>query len=175
MAKVFAKIREVEADKPEFKTEFRPGDRIQVISGAFEDSEGTVVEVKPDLDVIRANLSIFGREAPVDLGLSQVLLLESGAELKKPKKRGRKPKNALESESVEETMDILGRDADEPEHPVEVAATAMKTSAVPESSSGGTGKDRQRSERKSTAKKEAAKDVLDFLDDDSGFEEAMTY
>lgn len=72
MKNVFSRIEEAESAKPEIKTTIRPGHSIKVISGSFVDNLGTVIEVKPDLNVVRARLLIFGRETAVDLQFNQV-------------------------------------------------------------------------------------------------------
>jgi transcriptional antiterminator NusG len=45
---------------------------VQIISGPFSDFTGTVTEVQPDKEKLRATVSIFGRETPVELVFSQV-------------------------------------------------------------------------------------------------------
>lgn len=48
------------------------GDVVQIVSGPFSDFTGTVTEVQPDKEKLRATVSIFGRETPVELVFSQV-------------------------------------------------------------------------------------------------------
>ncbi|MFM7389198.1 MAG: transcription termination/antitermination protein NusG [Vampirovibrionales bacterium] len=47
-------------------------DHIQIISGPFTDFEGTITEVMPEKEKLRAVVSIFGRETPVELMFNQV-------------------------------------------------------------------------------------------------------
>jgi transcriptional antiterminator NusG len=49
-----------------------PGDRILVLSGPFKDFEGEVIEVSPERSKLKALLSIFGRDTPVELEFNQV-------------------------------------------------------------------------------------------------------
>jgi transcription termination/antitermination protein NusG len=104
MRGIFARIRDAESAVPEVKTQFRPGDLVRVASGAHTGSEGTVVEVKPDLDTITTTLVVFGHETPVELQLNQVELVTSAAELNPPKKRGRKARAALEADAREAAL-----------------------------------------------------------------------
>lgn len=99
MRGIFEKVSEAEAALPEGKTDFRPGDLIRVLNGPYQDSEGLVAEIKPDVDVIIATLVVFGREAKVELQFAQVELVKPATELNPPKKRGRKSKADLEAEA----------------------------------------------------------------------------
>jgi transcriptional antiterminator NusG len=48
------------------------GETIRVNSGPFENFEGVVKEVLPDRGKIRVNISMFGRETPVELDYEQI-------------------------------------------------------------------------------------------------------
>jgi transcriptional antiterminator NusG len=48
------------------------GDKIKVLTGPFKDFEGEVVEVSPERSKLKALLSIFGRDTPVELEFTQV-------------------------------------------------------------------------------------------------------
>jgi transcriptional antiterminator NusG len=58
--------------KQKVEVDLKVGDNIQVISGPFSDFEGTVTEVQADKERLKATISIFGRETPVELVFSQV-------------------------------------------------------------------------------------------------------
>ena len=47
-------------------------DRIIVTSGPFKDFQGEVIEVSGERNKLKALLSIFGRETPVELEFSQI-------------------------------------------------------------------------------------------------------
>jgi transcriptional antiterminator NusG len=48
------------------------GDNVRVTEGPFANFTGVVVEVKPEKQKLRVNLSIFGRATPVELDFAQV-------------------------------------------------------------------------------------------------------
>ncbi|HEY0710385.1 MAG TPA: transcription termination/antitermination protein NusG [Polyangia bacterium] len=48
------------------------GDSVRVTEGPFANFTGVVVEVKPEKQKLRVNLSIFGRATPVELDFAQV-------------------------------------------------------------------------------------------------------
>ena len=48
------------------------GDTIKVINGPFEKFMGTVEEVNPEKQTLRAKVSMFGRDTPVELDFAQV-------------------------------------------------------------------------------------------------------
>ena len=54
------------------KVDMTAGDKIMVLSGPFKDFEGEVVEVSPERSKLKALLSIFGRDTPVELEFNQV-------------------------------------------------------------------------------------------------------
>ena len=47
------------------------GDKIRIVSGPFADFDADIIEVYPDKSKLRANVSIFGRETPVELEYNQ--------------------------------------------------------------------------------------------------------
>lgn len=48
------------------------GDYVRVISGSFADSEGCIQEIIPQKNVLIVNLSVFGRDTPVELDFTQI-------------------------------------------------------------------------------------------------------
>jgi transcriptional antiterminator NusG len=48
------------------------GENIRVKSGPFENFEGIVRELLPDRGKVRVNISMFGRETPVELDYEQI-------------------------------------------------------------------------------------------------------
>lgn len=67
--RIFKQTREQE---PIVKIDMAAGDKIIVLSGPFKDFEGEVVEVSPERSKLKALLSIFGRDTPVELEFNQV-------------------------------------------------------------------------------------------------------
>jgi len=54
------------------KIDMATGDKIIVLTGPFKDFEGEVIEVSPERSKLKALLSIFGRDTPVELEFNQV-------------------------------------------------------------------------------------------------------
>ena len=54
------------------KVDLAEGDQIMVTAGPFKDFQGEVIEVSGDRNKLKALLSIFGRETPVELEFSQI-------------------------------------------------------------------------------------------------------
>lgn len=50
----------------------KAGDKVRIISGPFADFDADIVEVYPDKSKLRANVSIFGRETPIELEYKQI-------------------------------------------------------------------------------------------------------
>ena len=67
--RIFKRAQVVE---PTVKVDMAVGDKIMVLSGPFKDFEGEVVEVSPERSKLKALLSIFGRDTPVELEFNQV-------------------------------------------------------------------------------------------------------
>jgi transcriptional antiterminator NusG len=58
--------------EPEMKLEFVQGDHVNINTGPFEGYEGTIDVVMPDKGMVRVLVTIFGRQAPVELEYWQV-------------------------------------------------------------------------------------------------------
>ena len=54
-------------EDPTVKLEFEKGDNVTINEGPFESYEGTVDEVLPEKGLVRVLVTIFGRQAPVEL------------------------------------------------------------------------------------------------------------
>ncbi len=59
-------------EDPTVKLEFEKGDNVTINEGPFESYEGTVDEVLPDKGLVRVLVTIFGRQAPVELEYWQI-------------------------------------------------------------------------------------------------------
>ncbi len=65
-------FRQAAEQEPLVKTNLNEGDKIVVLSGPFKDFAGEVIEVSPERSKLKALLSIFGRDTPVELEFNQV-------------------------------------------------------------------------------------------------------
>jgi transcriptional antiterminator NusG len=57
---------------PEVRMEFEKGDSVIIQEGPFENYEGTVDEVLPEKGLVRVLVTIFGRQAPIELEYWQI-------------------------------------------------------------------------------------------------------
>ena len=64
----------VEAKK-EIKLSYEVGDSVKVIDGPFDGNIGTVAEISIPTETVTVNVSLFGRETPVELKFNQVASL----------------------------------------------------------------------------------------------------
>jgi len=65
-------FKRAEEQAPVVKVDLAQGDKITVLSGPFKDFEGEVIEVSAERSKLKALLSIFGRDTPVELEFNQV-------------------------------------------------------------------------------------------------------
>lgn len=65
-------FKQAQAEEAVVKVDLAVGDKILVLSGPFKDFEGEVIEVIPERHKLKALLSIFGRDTPVELEFNQV-------------------------------------------------------------------------------------------------------
>ena len=65
-------FKHAEEQEAVVKIDMEIGDHVMVLSGPFKDFEGDVIEVSPERSKLKALLSIFGRETPVELEFTQV-------------------------------------------------------------------------------------------------------
>ena len=65
-------FKRAQETKPVVKVDLAEGDRISVTAGPFKDFSGEVIEISGDRSKLKALLSIFGRETPVELEFSQI-------------------------------------------------------------------------------------------------------
>jgi transcriptional antiterminator NusG len=72
LAEVERIFKRAQEQKPVVKVDLDSGDHILVLSGPFKDFEGEVIEVSPERSKLKALLSIFGRDTPVELEFNQV-------------------------------------------------------------------------------------------------------
>lgn len=65
-------LKQMGIETPKLKIDFSKGDRVKVTSGPFFDFTGIVDEIQPEKEKVRALISIFGRETPVELEFYQI-------------------------------------------------------------------------------------------------------
>ncbi len=65
-------VRRMGIEKIEIDLDLKEGDDIKVINGPFEGFMGEVEEVYEDKSTVRAKISMFGRETPVELEFAQI-------------------------------------------------------------------------------------------------------
>ena len=64
-------------EAPQVKMEFVKGDNVSIREGPFQNYEGTVDEVLPDKGLVRVLVTIFGRQAPVELEYWMIAKVDS--------------------------------------------------------------------------------------------------
>ncbi len=65
-------LRKMGMDVPKAVINFEVNDKVQVISGPFEEFIGVVEEIMLDKAKVKVMVSMFGREVPVELDFSQI-------------------------------------------------------------------------------------------------------
>ena len=65
-------VRRMGIEKVYIDLDINVGDTIKVINGPFENFMGTVEEVNPEKQTLRAKVSMFGGDTPVELDFAQV-------------------------------------------------------------------------------------------------------
>ena len=65
-------IHKVQVQTAKIELDVKVDDKVRIISGPFADFDGIITEVYPDKAKLRANVSIFGRETPVELEYNQI-------------------------------------------------------------------------------------------------------
>lgn len=65
-------ITKAQVQAPKVVLDVKVGDKVKIISGPFAEFVGDITEVYPDKAKIRASVSIFGRDTPVELEYNQI-------------------------------------------------------------------------------------------------------
>ena len=63
---------EATAEKPKIELTFEHGETVKIIDGPFSNFTGTVEELNEDRNTLKVNVTIFGRQTPVELDYLQV-------------------------------------------------------------------------------------------------------
>jgi transcription termination/antitermination protein NusG len=64
--------KQIKAEAPKVRVEYRVGENVRVIDGPFSDFHGKVDEINADKGKLKVLVNMFGRETPVELDLLQV-------------------------------------------------------------------------------------------------------
>jgi transcriptional antiterminator NusG len=65
-------LKRMEAEAPKVKVTFKPGQKVRIVDGPFNDFIGVVSDIDMDRTKVRVMVSFFGRETPVELDFLQV-------------------------------------------------------------------------------------------------------
>jgi len=69
---VQAIMKRMEAEAPKIKVTFKPGQKVRIIDGPFNEFIGVVDEIDMERAKVQVLISFFGRETPVELDFLQV-------------------------------------------------------------------------------------------------------
>jgi transcriptional antiterminator NusG len=65
-------MKRMEAEAPVVKVSYKPGQKVRIIDGPFNDIVGIVEDIDMERSKVRVLVSFFGRETPVELDFLQV-------------------------------------------------------------------------------------------------------
>ena len=65
-------MRRMESESPKIKVTFKPGQKVRIVDGPFNEFIGTVGDIDMEKSKVRVMVSFFGRETPVELDFLQV-------------------------------------------------------------------------------------------------------
>jgi transcriptional antiterminator NusG len=65
-------MKRMEAEAPVVKITFKPGQKVRIIDGPFNDVSGTVAEIDMERSKVRVMVNFFGRDTPVELDFLQI-------------------------------------------------------------------------------------------------------
>lgn len=65
-------LKRMESETPRINVTFKPGERVRIVDGPFEDFYGKVSEIDMDRATVWVMVNFFGRETPVELDFLQV-------------------------------------------------------------------------------------------------------
>ena len=65
-------LRRLESEEPKIKVDFKIGQKVRIVEGAFAEFTGVVQELYPDKGRARVMVSFFNRETPVDVDFLQL-------------------------------------------------------------------------------------------------------
>lgn len=65
-------LKRMEAEAPRIKVAFKPGERVRIVDGPFNDFRGIVSDIDMERAKVRVMVNFFGRDTPVELDFLQV-------------------------------------------------------------------------------------------------------
>ncbi len=65
-------LKRMEAEAPTIKVSYKPGEKVRIVDGPFNDFHGTVDEIDMERSKVRVMVNFFGRSTPVELDFLQV-------------------------------------------------------------------------------------------------------
>lgn len=65
-------MRQLESEEPKIKVDFKVGQKVRIVEGAFAEFIGVVQELYPDKGRARVMVSFFNRDTPVDVDFLQL-------------------------------------------------------------------------------------------------------
>lgn len=65
-------LKRMEAEAPTIMVTYKPGEKVRIVDGPFNDFHGTVDEIDMDRSKVRVMVNFFGRSTPVELDFLQV-------------------------------------------------------------------------------------------------------
>ena len=65
-------VRGLGINSAQYKIDVEVGESVQVMSGPFEGSVGEITEIREGEGMVVVDLSIFGRETPVELSFEHI-------------------------------------------------------------------------------------------------------
>jgi transcriptional antiterminator NusG len=68
-------LKQMEAEAPRVRVSYQVGQAVKIVDGPFTDFEGVVEAIDHERGRVRALVSIFGRETPMELDFLQVTRL----------------------------------------------------------------------------------------------------
>jgi transcriptional antiterminator NusG len=75
-AEIEAILRRLGIKEKRIQVDFKVGDRVKILSGSFNGSEGTVESLDDENQTAKVLLILFGREIPTDISYSDLEKLE---------------------------------------------------------------------------------------------------
>lgn len=71
-----AEVQKLGVESKEIRVGYKIGDTVQIVDGPLKPYVGIVDSIDPENNSIRVVISMFGRETPVDLDLSQIRMFD---------------------------------------------------------------------------------------------------